>query len=61
VTIHFFCDGLSRCPRGHSFRHGNIDMNVFCFAERVHAEQFRERFDGEFLDPKCCPKWPGSR
>jgi hypothetical protein len=23
-----FCDGLSRCPRGHSFRHGNIDMKV---------------------------------
>ena len=36
-------------------------MNVFCFAEREHAEQFRERFGGEFIDPKNLPKWPGTR
>jgi hypothetical protein len=29
-----------------------MDMNVFCFAERAHAEQFRERFGGEFIDPR---------
>jgi hypothetical protein len=34
-------------------------MNVFCFAECEHAEKFRERFGGEFIDPKSCPKWPG--
>jgi hypothetical protein len=38
-----------------------MDVNVFCFAERAHAEQFRERFGGEFIDPKDRPKWPGSR
>ena len=27
---------------------------------RAHAEQFRERFGGEFINPKSRPKWPGS-
>jgi hypothetical protein len=36
-------------------------MNVFCFAERSHAEQFHQRFGGEFIDPKSRPKWPGLR
>src|SRR5262249_15782337 len=31
------------------------DMTVFCFAERAHAEQFRERFGGEFIAPKDRP------
>ena len=63
VTIHLFCDdeGLSLCPRGHSFYRDGTDMNVFCFAEREHAERFRERFGGELIDPKVRPKWPGSR
>jgi hypothetical protein len=26
-----------------------------------HAEQFRERFGGEFINPKPRPKWPGSQ
>ena len=60
VTIRLFCDGLSLCPRGHSFRRDDTDMNVFCFAERSHAEQFQQRFGGEFIDPKDRPKWPGS-
>jgi hypothetical protein len=60
VTIHLFCEGLSLCPRGHSFRRDDIDMTVFCFAERAHADQFRERFGGEFIDPKYLPKWPGT-
>jgi hypothetical protein len=34
-------------------------MTVFCFAEREHAEKFRARFGGEFIDPKLRPKWPG--
>ena len=25
---------------------------VFCFADRAHAEQFRQRSGGELLDPK---------
>jgi hypothetical protein len=61
VTMHLFCEGLSLCPRGHSFRRDCTDMNVFCFADRAHAEQFRERFGGEFIDPRTRPKWPGSR
>ena len=60
VTIRLFCEGLSLCPRGHFFRRDNADMNVFCFAEREHAERFRERFGGEFISPKERPKWPGS-
>jgi hypothetical protein len=61
VTIRLFCEGLSLCARGHSFRRGNIDMNVFCFAEQAHAEQFRNGFGGELIDPKDRPRWPGSR
>ena len=60
VTIHLFCEGLSLCPRGHFFYHDGVGMNVFCFAERAHADQFQKRFGGEFIDPKDRPKWPGS-
>ena len=51
---------LSLCPRTHSFRSADTDVLVFCFAERDHAEKFRDRFGGEFLDSKDRPKWPGS-
>jgi hypothetical protein len=61
VTIRLFCESLSLCPRGHTYRRGDTDMNVFCFAERADAEKFRERFGGDFIDPKDRPKWPGSR
>ena len=61
VTIRLFCEGLTLCPRGHSFYQDGTDMNVFCFAEREHAEQLRERFGGEFIDPRDRPKWPGTR
>jgi hypothetical protein len=63
LTIHFFChgEGLSLCTRRHSYRHNDVDMTVFCFAKREHAEQFRDRFGGDFLDPKDRPKWPGIR
>jgi hypothetical protein len=61
VTIRLFCEGLSLCPRGHSYRRDDVDMIVFCFADRSHAEQFQARFGGEFVDPKSRPKWPGSR
>ena len=55
-----FCRPLSLCPRGHSFRRDSLDFVVFCFADRAHAEQFRDRFGGEFVDPRHRPKWPGS-
>ena len=58
--IRLFCEGLSLCPRTHSFRRDDTDILVFCFADRAHAEQFRERFGGEFINPKSRPKWPGS-
>jgi hypothetical protein len=60
LNIHLFCEGLSLCTRGHSFRRNDIDMTVFCFSERAHAEHFLNRFGGEFIDPKLRPKWPGS-
>jgi hypothetical protein len=61
VSIRLFCEGLSLCPRGHSFRDGGTDMNVFCFARREHAEMFQARFGGAFIDPKDRPRWPGRR
>jgi hypothetical protein len=63
TTFHLFCDdeNLSLCVRGHSFRCGGVDMMDFCFAERTHAEQFRGRFGGEFIDAKSRPKWRGSQ
>jgi hypothetical protein len=61
VTHRLFCEGLSLCVRGHFFYREGRGFNVFCFAERAHAEQFRQRFGGEFIDPKNRPRWPGSR
>jgi hypothetical protein len=60
VTIRLFCESLSLCPRTHSFRRHDRDMLVFRFAEREHAEKFRDRFGGESIDPKDRPKWPGT-
>jgi hypothetical protein len=61
VTIRQFCEPLSLCPRTHSFRRDDHDMLVFCFADRADAEQFRNHFGGEFIDPKSRPKWPGCK
>jgi hypothetical protein len=61
VTIRLFCEGLSLCPRGHCFDRDSTDWNVFCFADRAHAEQFHYRFGGEFIHPKSRPKWPGAK
>jgi hypothetical protein len=54
LTIRFFCEGeaLSLSPRTHSLRRGDQDVLVFSFADRLHAEQFRERFGGDFLHAK---------
>lgn len=59
VVVHDFCRDLSLCERGHSFVRGDEYWNVFCFAEREHAERFQQRFGGDFIDPKDRPKWPG--
>jgi hypothetical protein len=61
VAIRDFCKGLSLCPRGHYFYRGAIGFNVYCFAEREHAELFRDRFDGELIEPKDRPRWPSRR
>jgi hypothetical protein len=61
VTIHLFCEGLTLCPRTHSFRTNDTDMLVFCFADRAHADQFQAHFGGAIIDPKQRPRWPGSR
>lgn len=51
TAIAEFCAGLSLCPRGHSYVEADVWMRVFCFAEKEHAERFRERFGGEPFDP----------
>jgi len=58
VTIQLFCEGLSLCPRGYSFRRGDRYFIAFCFADREHAERFRVRFAGEMIDPANRPRWP---
>lgn len=55
-TVHFFCTDLSLCPRGHYFRRDNTDFNVYCFAEREHAERFQARFGGELADVSENPR-----
>ena len=45
-VVHGFCKGLSLCLRRHTFNRNGEWMNVFCFAEKEHAEQFRDRFAG---------------
>lgn len=56
-TVHFFCNDLSLCPRGHHFYRDGKDFNVYCFAEREHAELFRQRFGGEMHDARSEPRW----
>lgn len=50
---------LSLCPRGHCFRRDDTDFHIYCFAEREHAERFKDRFGGELISPKDRPRWPG--
>jgi hypothetical protein len=51
-VVHEFCRDLSVAPRGHSFRRGDVDYVVFCFAELAHANMFRARFKGERFNGK---------
>lgn len=59
--IDVFSRNLSRCPRGHTFVRDGHDYVVFCFAVEADTEAFRERFNGEIVDPKKRPRWPGSK
>jgi hypothetical protein len=59
--IDAFSRNLSRCPRGHTFIRDGHDYVVYCFAVKADAESFRNRFDGEMVDPKKRPRWPGSK
>lgn len=60
-TLHYFIvsESLSLAPLGHSFRRDDTWYSVFCFAEREHAERFREKFGGEMMDPATRPRWGG--
>ena len=52
LTTHYFCEGLSLCPRHGYFRRDDRDYVVFCFADPAHAEKFRARFNGEIASTK---------
>jgi len=45
--VHGFAKTLSVGPGTCGFRRDDVDYVAFCFADPAHAEQFRERFDGE--------------
>jgi len=45
--VHGFAKTLSVGPRTYGFRRDDVDYVAFCFADPAHAQQFRERFDGE--------------
>jgi hypothetical protein len=55
-----FSRKLSRCERGHSFIRDGHDYVVYCFSVKADAELFRDRFDGEMIDPSEQPPWPAS-
>lgn len=57
-TLHYFVmsERLTLAPIGHSFRRDDTWYSVFCFAEREHAERFREKFGGEWIDPSKRPR-----
>lgn len=58
-TVHYFCKGLTLCPRGattHFYRDDN-DFNVYCFAECEHAERFQARSGGAMHDARLEPRW----
>jgi hypothetical protein len=52
VAAHDFCRELSLCERGHAVWRDDICYRIFCFADPAHADLFRERFNGERVDPK---------
>jgi hypothetical protein len=58
AAIRAFCAGLSLCIRGHTFVRDTQYVDVFCFADRDHAQRFEKEFGGELIDPKSRPRWP---
>lgn len=58
-TLYYFIEreGLSLNTRGHTFMRDDVWHHVFCFTERQHAELFRSKFGGEWIDPNDRPKW----
>jgi hypothetical protein len=51
AAIHEFCKNLSLCSRGHAVFHDGQWFNVYCFSDRIDAENFMQRFGGEKFDP----------
>lgn len=43
-------EGLSVCTRHHSVVKDDEWRLIFCFADKAHADTFRERFGGEPFD-----------
>jgi len=39
-VVQDFCSDLSQCRRGHAVFHDDKWFNVYCFADRQHAEKF---------------------
>jgi hypothetical protein len=56
-TVHYFCDDLSLCRLGQWFSRDGVHFNVFCFAERAHADKFKAKFGGEYHDANKEPRW----
>lgn len=44
TAIRAFCAGLSLCIRGHTFVRDTQYVDVFCFADRDHAQRFEKEF-----------------
>ena len=57
MTKHMFCLHLNLCPRGHTFRRGDTDYVVFCFAESCDADRFIRKFGGTLYDAHMRPRW----
>ena len=55
--VHNFCERLSLCPRGHAFQRNSEWYDVFCFAEKEHADQFSAQFNGEYMTPQTRPPY----
>jgi hypothetical protein len=57
VSARLFCERLSLCPRGHSFRKDGADFNAWCFAKLDDAQVFATKFGGELLPVEDRPRW----
>jgi hypothetical protein len=50
-VVEQFAKALSFCTRGHTYSHQGTWYRVFCFKEKVDAQKFKDRFNGEWFDP----------